>query len=126
LFAGEAAEHIDTANASAAAFIMGRHMFGPGRGVWDMSWEGWWGGNPFTGPVFMLTHYERDSLTVNDGAPFHFVTCKHNSRRGSHEHIGQLVQRRARSRPTASGCWRQNQVEFRVASRSRMLMAQVL
>jgi dihydrofolate reductase len=75
LFAGEAADYIEKANASSAAFIMGRHMFGPGRGAWDMSWEGWWGGNPFNGPVFVLTHHARDSLTVNDDAPFQFVTA---------------------------------------------------
>ncbi|HET9649702.1 MAG TPA: dihydrofolate reductase family protein [Microlunatus sp.] len=74
LFAGEAADYLEEANASAAAFIMGRHMFGPGRGEWDLSWEGWWGGNPFNGPVFVLTHYERDTLIIGDDAPFHFVT----------------------------------------------------
>jgi dihydrofolate reductase len=31
---------------SAGAFVMGRHMFGPGRGEWDLSWTGWWGGGP--------------------------------------------------------------------------------
>lgn len=75
LFSGEAADYIEQANASAGAFIMGRHMFGPGRGEWDLTWQGWWGGNPFDGPVFVLTHHERDTLPVNGAAPFHFVTA---------------------------------------------------
>jgi hypothetical protein len=28
---------------SAGAYIMGRNMFGPGRGAWDEEWQGWWG-----------------------------------------------------------------------------------
>jgi dihydrofolate reductase len=28
---------------SAGAYIMGRNMFGPGRGEWDLEWRGWWG-----------------------------------------------------------------------------------
>jgi dihydrofolate reductase len=75
LFAGEAADYLEEANASAAAFIMGRHMFGPGRGQWDLSWQGWWGGNPFNGPVFVLTHYERHTLVIGNDAPFRFVTA---------------------------------------------------
>ena len=30
--------------ATAGAYIMGRNMFGPGRGEWDDEWTGWWGG----------------------------------------------------------------------------------
>jgi hypothetical protein len=30
------------------AYIMGRNMFGPGRGDWDESWRGWWGEDPPT------------------------------------------------------------------------------
>jgi hypothetical protein len=26
---------------AAGAFVMGRNMFGPGRGEWDLSWNGW-------------------------------------------------------------------------------------
>jgi dihydrofolate reductase len=74
LFSGEAADIVDQAKARAGAFIMGRHMFGPGRGPWDLDWEGWWGGNPFDGPVFVLTHHERDDLRIADDPPFHFVT----------------------------------------------------
>ncbi len=25
---------------------MGRDMFGPGRGDWDVTWRGWWGDDP--------------------------------------------------------------------------------
>jgi dihydrofolate reductase len=28
---------------SAGAYIMGRSMFGPGRGEWDLDWKGWKG-----------------------------------------------------------------------------------
>src|SRR5438309_4584339 len=44
------------------AYIMGRNMFTPGRGAWDLSWEGWWGEEPpYHAPVFVLTHHERSS-----------------------------------------------------------------
>ena len=40
---------------AAGAFIMGRNMFGPGRGDWDESWTGWWGDEPpYHAPVFVL------------------------------------------------------------------------
>ena len=28
---------------NAGAYILGRNMFGPGRGDWDLDWKGWWG-----------------------------------------------------------------------------------
>jgi dihydrofolate reductase len=57
------------------AFIMGRNMFGPGRGEWDMSWHGWWGENPpYHTPVFVLTHHPREPLPMEGGTTFHFVT----------------------------------------------------
>jgi uncharacterized protein YndB with AHSA1/START domain len=28
------------------AWILGRNMFGPGRGPWDLAWRGWWGEEP--------------------------------------------------------------------------------
>jgi dihydrofolate reductase len=28
---------------AARAYIMGRNMFSPGRGEWDLDWTGWWG-----------------------------------------------------------------------------------
>ena len=42
----------------AGAYIMGRNMFGPGRGEWDDEWTGWWGDEPpYHAPVFVLTHH---------------------------------------------------------------------
>lgn len=57
------------------AFVMGRHMFAPGRGEWDMSWRGWWGEDPpYHAPVFVLTHHSREPLPMSGGTTFHFVT----------------------------------------------------
>src|SRR5262249_51863345 len=57
------------------AEIMGRGMFGPPKGgPWDESWQGWWGEDPpFGKPVFVLTHHEREPLTLTD-TTFTFVT----------------------------------------------------
>ncbi|MEU7875746.1 dihydrofolate reductase family protein [Dactylosporangium sp. NPDC049140] len=68
--AAEVAEICD-----AGAFIMGRNMFGPSRGAWDLGWRGWWGEDPpYHGPVFVLTHHEREPLPMDGGTTFHFVT----------------------------------------------------
>src|SRR3954462_1621410 len=58
------------------AFILGRNMFGPVRGPWvDDSWKGWWGDNPpYHAETFVLTHHERESLVMEGGTTFHFVT----------------------------------------------------
>ena len=57
------------------AVIMGRGMFGGGPGPWDESWRGWWDEDPpFHVPVFVLTHHERESLQMEGGTSFHFVT----------------------------------------------------
>jgi dihydrofolate reductase len=60
--------------ANVGAAIMGRNMFG-GRGAWGADpWNGWWGEDPpFHYPVFVLTHHEREPLTLSD-TTFHFVT----------------------------------------------------
>jgi dihydrofolate reductase len=59
----------------AGAFIMGRNMFSPGRGEWDLEWKGWWGDEPpYHAPVFVLTHYPREPLTMAGGTIFTFVT----------------------------------------------------
>lgn len=57
------------------AVIMGRNMFGGGPGPWgDEPWQGWWGEEPpFHGPVFVLTHHEREPLTLGE-TTFTFVT----------------------------------------------------
>jgi dihydrofolate reductase len=56
------------------AEIMGRNKFGPIRGPWsNHDWTGWWGDTPpFHTPVFVLTHYDRPSLTLSD-TTFHFI-----------------------------------------------------
>jgi dihydrofolate reductase len=60
---------------AAGAFIMGRNMFSPGRGAWDLGWTGWWGDEPpYHAPVFVLTHHPREPLTMQGGTTFHFVT----------------------------------------------------
>jgi dihydrofolate reductase len=59
----------------AGAFIMGRNMFGPGRGAWDESWKGWWGDDPpYHAPVFVLSHHEREPVEMLGGTTYHFVT----------------------------------------------------
>jgi dihydrofolate reductase len=57
------------------AEIMGRGKFGPPEGgPWDDSWHGWWGEDPpFHMPVFVLTHHEREPLTLSD-TTFTFLT----------------------------------------------------
>jgi dihydrofolate reductase len=63
------------ASANSEAIVMGRNMFGPVRGAWtEPLWNGWWGDEPpFGVPVFVLTHYEREPLTLGE-TTFHFVT----------------------------------------------------
>jgi len=64
------------ATANVGAEIMGRGKFGPAtRGPWgDDPWQGWWGDDPpFRKPVFVLTHHEREPLTLTD-TTFTFVT----------------------------------------------------
>jgi dihydrofolate reductase len=57
------------------AWIMGRNMFTPARGSWELEWKGWWGPNPpYHCPVFVLTHHARPSLEMEGGNVFHFVT----------------------------------------------------
>lgn len=58
------------------AWILGRNMFGPIRGPWpDDDWKGWWGDNPpYHTSVFVLTHHARESITMEGGTTFHFVT----------------------------------------------------
>jgi dihydrofolate reductase len=59
------------------ASVMGRNMFGPpGGGPWgDDPWMGWWGDDPpYHHDVFILTHHARDSVEMEGGTTFHFVT----------------------------------------------------
>ena len=66
---------IEEAQANVGAEIMGRGKFGGGPGPWgDDPWPGWWGEDPpFHMPVFVLTHHEREPLSLSD-TTFTFVT----------------------------------------------------
>lgn len=72
---GVSDELVREASAGESAVVMGRNMFGPVRGPWtEPLWNGWWGDDPpFRVPVFVLTHYEREPLTLGE-TTFHFVT----------------------------------------------------
>ena len=65
---------LEEAQANVGAEIMGRGKFGGGAGPWgDDPWRGWWGEDPpFHMPVFVLTHHEREPLTLSD-TTFTFV-----------------------------------------------------
>ena len=59
------------------ATIMGRNMFGGHPGPWDPNkpWNGWWGEDPpYHHPVFVLTHHPRETLVLEGGNSFTFVT----------------------------------------------------
>ena len=59
---------------AAGAYIMGRNMFGPDRGDWDLDWKGWWGDDPpYHAPVFVLAHRPREPLEMEGGTTFTFV-----------------------------------------------------
>jgi dihydrofolate reductase len=64
------------ADQGVGATIMGRNMFGPIRGPWlNEDWKGWWGANPpYHHPVFVLTKYPRQSIPMEGGTIFHFIT----------------------------------------------------
>ncbi len=59
------------------AIIMGRLMYSGGSGPWedDPNANGWWGDEPpFGVPVFVLTHHARETLPMEGGTTFTFVT----------------------------------------------------
>lgn len=66
---------MEEAQSGVGAVLMGRGMFGGGPGPWgDDPWQGWWGDEPpFKMPVFVLTHHEREPLTLG-ATTFTFVT----------------------------------------------------
>ncbi|HKP17727.1 MAG TPA: dihydrofolate reductase family protein [Gaiellaceae bacterium] len=66
---------VEESVANIGAEIMGRGKFGGGPGPWaEPLWRGWWGEEPpFHMPVFVLTHHEREPLTLAD-TTFTFVT----------------------------------------------------
>lgn len=68
-------DYASHADDNIGATIMGRHMFGPDRGPWDLGWKGWWGDNPpFHHPVFVLAHQKREGYSLQGGTSFTFVT----------------------------------------------------
>ena len=72
---GPDSDVVDEVKQGIGAYIMGRNMFTAGRGEWDLSWRGWWGDNPpYHVPVYVLTHYPRESVEMEGGTTFHFVT----------------------------------------------------
>jgi dihydrofolate reductase len=72
---GEDQAIVEAWQSAPGAYVMGRNMFGPGRGAWDLDWRGWWGDDPpYHHPVFVLTHHERDPLPMDGGTTFHFLT----------------------------------------------------
>jgi dihydrofolate reductase len=66
----------EEAIANVGATIMGRGMFGGGPGPWgEDPWQGWWGEDPpFHHPVFVLTNHARETLELDGGNSFTFVT----------------------------------------------------
>jgi dihydrofolate reductase len=71
---GEDRAVVDAWMQSPGAYIMGRNMFGPDRGDWDLDWKGWWGDDPpYRAPVFVLGHQPREPLPMAGGTTFHFV-----------------------------------------------------
>lgn len=75
-------EIISAALARTGATMMGRRMFSGGSGLWenDPNANGWWGEQPpFQSEVFVLTHHEREPLTLGD-ITFYLVTTASRAR----------------------------------------------
>ena len=73
----ESARVVEESRANIGATIMGRNMFGGHPGPWNAEnpWNGWWGDDPpFHHPVFVLTHHPRETLQLQGGNSFTFVT----------------------------------------------------
>ena len=85
---------------AAGAFIMGRNMFGPGRGEWDESWTGWWGDDPpYHAPVFVL---DPPSARARGDAGRHDLQLRHRwDRVGAG--AGARGGRQRRRRPSPAG-----------------------
>lgn len=70
-------DFVEASIADIGATIMGRRMFSGGAGPWedDPNANGWWGDEPlFHHPVFVLTHHERETVEMQGGTTFTFVT----------------------------------------------------
>lgn len=64
----------------AGAFIIGSNMFGPKDRRRNLDWKGWWEENPpYHAPVFVLSHTKRETITMEGGTEFIFVTDGINS-----------------------------------------------
>jgi dihydrofolate reductase len=88
---------------AAGAYVMGRNMFGPGRGAWDLDWRGWWGDEPpYHAPVFVLTHHERASLEMEGGTTFHFVAPRRRSSGRARRPASAMSRSPAEPRPSTS------------------------
>jgi dihydrofolate reductase len=80
LTGGEAnadSEVLEESTRAAGAVVMGRRMFSGGEGSWDDDprANGWWGDDPpFHVPVFVLTNEARETLVMEGGTSFTFVT----------------------------------------------------
>lgn len=67
---------VEESRQNLGATVMGRNMFGGGKGPWgEDAWNGWWGDDPpFHMPVFILTHHAREPVPMKGGTTFTFVT----------------------------------------------------
>ena len=77
-------------NERTGAFVMGRRMFSGGEGPWedDPKANGWWGDDPpFDGPVFVVTHHEREPL-VRGTTTYTFVDGVEEAIRQAREAAG--------------------------------------
>jgi dihydrofolate reductase len=73
----ESSRMVEESRENLGAGVMGRNMFGPpGGGPWgNEDWTGWWGEDPpYHYPVFILTHHPRESVEMEGGTTFHFIT----------------------------------------------------
>jgi dihydrofolate reductase len=72
---GEDQAVLDASQQAPRAYVMGRNMFGPDRGPWDLAWRGWWGDDPpYHHPVVVLSHRPRADLVLDGGTTFLFET----------------------------------------------------
>ena len=97
---------VEEASGGTGAVVMGRNMFGPVRGPWtEPLWNGWWGDEPpFRVPVFVLTHDEREPLTLRrDHLPLRHRGDRARGRAGprGRRRRGRLGRRRRRDDPAA-------------------------
>ena len=69
---------LQESQAATGAVVMGRRMFSGGDGPWadDPNANGWWGDDPpFHVPVFVVTQHARETVIMQGGTSFAFVTA---------------------------------------------------